>query len=207
MLSKLRPRSAYDVMAAIAFFIAVAGGGAYAAATIGSGSIKNDAVLSRHIKDGEVKNPDLGTGSVGTVKIRPGAVTPGKLSADPDPTPVVGPTVNCGTETSSTGFFCDHWAAYPSVEYQAPSYYRDARGVVHLVGLAASSPEQCSDTPGGYIFRLPLGDRPAARHVFATNGNGGHARVDVHSTGEVACVAGNSTLGLSLDGVSFRAGA
>jgi hypothetical protein len=59
MLRKLRPHSVYDVMAAIAFFIAVAGGSAYAAATIGASDIKNDAVLSRHIKDGEVKSSDL----------------------------------------------------------------------------------------------------------------------------------------------------
>src|SRR5947207_9544770 len=37
MLRTLRPRSVYDILAAIAFFIAVAGGSAYAAATIGSG--------------------------------------------------------------------------------------------------------------------------------------------------------------------------
>jgi hypothetical protein len=207
MLIRLRPRrpNHATVVAYLALFVAL-GGTTYAAATIGPSNIKNDAVRSRHIKDGAVKNPDLGLNSVGTAKIRPGAVTPGKLSADPDPTPVVGPTLNCGTDTSSSGRFCTGWAAYPSAEYEAPGYYRDGRGVVHFVGLAASSPEGCSDTLQGYIFRLPLGDRPAARHVFATNGNGGHARIDVHSTGEVACVNGNSTLGLSLDGVSFRAG-
>jgi hypothetical protein len=74
MVHKLRPRSVYDVMAAIAFFIAVAGGSAYAAATIGSGDIKNDAVRSRHIKNGEVKNPDLGANSVGTGKVIDGSL-------------------------------------------------------------------------------------------------------------------------------------
>src|SRR5436305_5383436 len=65
MLSKLRPRSIYDVLAAIAFFAVVAGGSAYAAATIGSRDIKRNAVLSRHIKNGEVRNADLGSNSVG----------------------------------------------------------------------------------------------------------------------------------------------
>ena len=46
MLRKLRPRSAYDVMAALAFLAAVAGGTAYAAATIGPGDIQHNAVLS-----------------------------------------------------------------------------------------------------------------------------------------------------------------
>ena len=80
MLRKLRPSSAYDVMAAIAFFIAVAGGGAYAAATIGSGSIQTNAVLSRHIKNGQVKNPDLGANSVGTGKVLNGSLTGADLN-------------------------------------------------------------------------------------------------------------------------------
>jgi hypothetical protein len=74
MLRKLRPRSAYDVMAAIAFFIAVAGGSAYAATTIGASNIKNDAVRSRHIKDGAVKSPDLAANSVGTGKVTDGSL-------------------------------------------------------------------------------------------------------------------------------------
>src|SRR4051812_15048635 len=69
MLRKLRPRSAYDVMAAIGFFIAVAGGSAYAAATIGSADIKKDAVLGGHIKNGAVKNGDLGANAVATGKV------------------------------------------------------------------------------------------------------------------------------------------
>jgi hypothetical protein len=61
-------------MAAIAFFVVVAGGSAYAAATIGSSDIKNNAVLSRHIKDGAVKNADLGASSVGTGKVIDGSL-------------------------------------------------------------------------------------------------------------------------------------
>jgi len=49
MLTKLRPQSAYDVMAALALFLVVAGGTAYAANT----------VFSSDIVDGEVRNPDL----------------------------------------------------------------------------------------------------------------------------------------------------
>jgi hypothetical protein len=74
MLHKLRPRSVYDVMAAIAFLIAVAGGSAYAAATIGSGNIKNDAVRSRHLKDGAVKLQDLAANSVGSEKVIDGSI-------------------------------------------------------------------------------------------------------------------------------------
>jgi hypothetical protein len=49
MLAKLRPRSVYDVLAAIGFFVAVSTGGAYAANT----------VFSTDIVDGEVKTPDI----------------------------------------------------------------------------------------------------------------------------------------------------
>jgi hypothetical protein len=46
---RLRPRSAYDVMAALALFVALSTGGAYAANT----------VFSEDIVDGEVKTDDL----------------------------------------------------------------------------------------------------------------------------------------------------
>jgi hypothetical protein len=48
-------RNAYGL---IAIFIAL-GGTAYAAATIGSNDIKDDAVKSRHIKDAQVKSGDI----------------------------------------------------------------------------------------------------------------------------------------------------
>jgi hypothetical protein len=42
----------------VAIFIAL-GGSAYAAATIGSKDIKPDAVRSKHVKDGQIKSPDI----------------------------------------------------------------------------------------------------------------------------------------------------
>lgn len=80
MLARFRPHSAYDVMAAIAFFVVVAGGSAYAAATIGSGDIKKNAVLSKHIKNGQVKNADLGPSSVGAGQVKDAAITNRKLA-------------------------------------------------------------------------------------------------------------------------------
>jgi hypothetical protein len=82
MLSKLRPRSLYDVLAAIAFFAVVAGGSAYAAATIGSKDIKKNAVLSKHIKNGQVKSSDLGANSVASNKIKDGQVNGDDLAAN-----------------------------------------------------------------------------------------------------------------------------
>ena len=73
-MPRLRPRSGYDVLALVAFFISVAGGGAYAAATIGAGDIRNNAVHSNHITDGEVKSADLAPNSVGSGKVIDGTL-------------------------------------------------------------------------------------------------------------------------------------
>jgi hypothetical protein len=76
MLARLHLRrpSHGTVVAYLALFVAL-GGSAYAAATIGPSNIKNDAVRSRHIKDGAVKNPDLGANSVGTGKVLDNTLT------------------------------------------------------------------------------------------------------------------------------------
>src|SRR2546421_12842696 len=68
-MPRFRPRLTYaNVVASLALFVAL-GGTTYAAATIGAGDIKNDAVRSRHIKNGQVKNPDLAPNSVGGGKV------------------------------------------------------------------------------------------------------------------------------------------
>src|SRR3954454_775367 len=82
MLRKLRPRSAYDVMAAIAFFIALAGGTAWAANTIGSSHVIDESLLSQDVKNGEVKTPDLGSNSVTSSRIATGNVFNSDLAAD-----------------------------------------------------------------------------------------------------------------------------
>lgn len=68
-----RPRLSYaNVTSTLALVIATSTGGAYAAATIGSNQIKDNAVKSRHIAGGHVKTSDL----------KDGAVAKGKLGAD-----------------------------------------------------------------------------------------------------------------------------
>src|SRR4051794_31191938 len=97
MLRKLRPRSAYDVMAAIASFIAVAGGTAYAANTIGSADIIDESIQSVDVKNGEVKNPDLGTNSVTSSRIATGNV----FNSDLAPDSVNGSKVSANSLTAS----------------------------------------------------------------------------------------------------------
>jgi hypothetical protein len=64
MLARLRPRSAYDVMAMLALFVAISTGGAYAANT----------VFSSDIVDGEVKNADIGFDAVTGSRIANNAI-------------------------------------------------------------------------------------------------------------------------------------
>ncbi len=72
-MRKLRSRLTYaNVMATLAFFIAVAGGTAYAANTIFSSDIVN----------GEVKSVDIGNGEVTAADLASDSVNGGKLRAD-----------------------------------------------------------------------------------------------------------------------------
>jgi hypothetical protein len=63
MLARFRSHrpSHGTVVAYLALFVAL-GGTTYAAATVGAGNIKNNAVRSRHIKDGQVNREDLNPG-------------------------------------------------------------------------------------------------------------------------------------------------
>lgn len=76
MLSRLRPRrpSHGTVVAYAALFVAL-GGSAYAAATIGSSDIKPNAILSKHIKDGQVKSADVAKNAIGSAQIVNNSVT------------------------------------------------------------------------------------------------------------------------------------
>lgn len=60
MFTRLRPRSAYDVMAALSLFI-VLGGTSYAVATnsIGSAQIKNNSIRSKDIRNSQVSSGDV----------------------------------------------------------------------------------------------------------------------------------------------------
>ena len=75
MLSRLRPRSIYDVMAAIACVAALGTGTAYAADTIGSADIIDESILSADIKNAEVKGTDLASDAVTGSKVLDNALT------------------------------------------------------------------------------------------------------------------------------------
>lgn len=75
----VRRRPSYaDVMSTIAVFGVLAGGGAYAAGTIGGDDIQSNAIRSNHIKNGQVKDADLAnpiiSGSEAKPKLEPKTV-------------------------------------------------------------------------------------------------------------------------------------
>ena len=69
MLAKFRPRSVYDVMAALSLFLVIAGGSAYAANTVFSTDIVDGQVKSPDLAGAAVTNSKLGNNSVGTGKV------------------------------------------------------------------------------------------------------------------------------------------
>src|SRR3954451_926939 len=82
MLDKLRPRSVYDVMAAIACLAALATGAAYAESTIGSADIIDESIQTQDLKNGQVKRADLDGNSVLGNKIVDGSVADADLAAN-----------------------------------------------------------------------------------------------------------------------------
>ena len=86
MLRRLYPRSAYDVMAALALFLVVTGGTAFAV-------VAANQVNSQSIVNGQVKNVDLAANAVRTRKIQDGQV----LSADVANNTLTGGDINEST--------------------------------------------------------------------------------------------------------------
>ena len=65
MLKRISPHLTYtNAMVTLLAFV-VLGGGAWAAATIGANDIKDNAIRSRHIKDGQVEVADLASDARG----------------------------------------------------------------------------------------------------------------------------------------------
>jgi hypothetical protein len=91
MLTRLRTRATCEnVVATLALFLAL-GGSAYAAATIGAANIKDNAIHSNHIADGQVKNQDLAPSSIGGGKVIDGSLLARDFKAGQAPRGEPGP--------------------------------------------------------------------------------------------------------------------
>jgi hypothetical protein len=113
----------------------------------------------------------------------------------------------CG---QAAGFNKCGWGNNSAVANPA-AFLRDQSGFVHLkggVGFIDSTIGGC-DPHSQNIFWLPPGYRPASNGMFpsisGTNtGNEELAAIDVSAAGPISYGIGDGTLGLSLDGISFR---
>ena len=87
--------------------------------------------------------------------------------------------------------------------YQAPGYYKDALGLVTLVGTLGKVGGAANDL----LFTLPLGYRPAAKRQFSVSNNtsANSAIIGVDVDGKVTLIDFLATTQFSLDGISFRA--
>jgi hypothetical protein len=97
MLAKLRPRSIYDILAAIGCFAALTTGVAYAAETIGSDDVINDSLLSEDIKNETLRGGDLAPGTIGSSRVADGTL----VSSDVHDDALTGTDIKNGTIGSS----------------------------------------------------------------------------------------------------------
>lgn len=98
--------------------------------------------------------------------------------------------------TATTPSLDNGWTGAAGQE--APSYWRDAFGVVHLNGVGDGS-----GASSGTLFTLPSGYRPtAARRFVASLGSGTSADVVVATSGTVT--TSSTTAFQCLDNITFR---
>ena len=69
-------------MGALALFLVIAGGTAYAANTIGSSDVIDESLLSRDIKNGQVKTADIGSGEVRSADVADNNLTGADVAAN-----------------------------------------------------------------------------------------------------------------------------
>jgi hypothetical protein len=81
-IRRLTAHARQHAVAYLALFLALGGGSAYAANTIGSADVIDGSLLSIDLKDGEVKSSDLANDAVRTNKIAAANVTTSDLAAD-----------------------------------------------------------------------------------------------------------------------------
>jgi hypothetical protein len=194
LIDAISDRLSYaNVMATIAVFGLLAGGGAWAASKIGTADLKNGAVTAKKLRKGAVT----------TKKIRKGAVTQVKLAGPPALHRVGAP----GEPPFASGAS----NVNPGGPTEPAAFYKDLEGIVHLEGLIEAGTD-------GFLFNLPPGyrPRPGRARIFtaacdsncpdtftATIQMFGAGLVADHDGGLQTYTDGTQ---VSLDGITFRAG-
>lgn len=220
------------VTATLALVVALGMGSAYAAGKIGPNDIAASAVESRHIKNGDVRRPDLAPAAVTNAKLAPGSVTGAKIA---DGTVRGVDVTEASLDQVPSAARADEAANADALGGASASRYaRRSIEPVRLVGTPGN-PDFQNDwknygpgyPPAGFykdgfgivhltglldppnsastVFTLPEGYRPPADHtVFGVFGDGQMTPLEVRLDGSVQVDARNMLV--SLDGVTFRAG-
>lgn len=181
-----------NALGLIAIFIAL-GGVAWAA------TAPRNSVVSKSIKNGQVKSPDIATGGVASSDIKTGQVRQADLAA-PEP----------WIELGDDDFQNDWENGGDAAEYSNAAYYKDPYGVVHLKGIIKG------DTAESVVFQLPEAYRPTETQIFSVAEETSQPDIShvyvrgVTSTngvpGDVSVkVSGTDPAFVSLDGITFRA--
>jgi hypothetical protein len=230
MASKLFAHVRRQWMGALALFLVLSGGTAWAVnewtgANIVDGSLatadyKNNDIRSVDVRNdsfagGGLQSSDLAAGAVGQADLAP-AEAWHELGAAGEP-----------ALNTTNGNFCS-WTNFDS-NHDSAAFYRDPFGQVPLKGLVQvdtlGDPGDCwyanGVGDGSYqignrrIFTLPQGYRPAKRLADIALSNGTVARIDVDGPGLSGQPAGAVSVDyptdsadvssyLSLNGISFR---
>lgn len=165
----IAPKRLTSAMTPAAMLVAVlallvAGGGiGYTAAKIGTSDLKDNAVTSRKIKNGNVRTGDLGPDAVNGAKVRDFSLSPNDLVRDARFTPAA---LRNGVEGDCL------WKDFGSQIGAGPvGYRRDRFGTVHLTGHVSAEDGAAGDADCGGVdgaeevedliaFTLPPALRP-----------------------------------------------
>lgn len=104
---------------------------------------------------------------------------------------------NNDTEQIYAPTFANSWVNFGST-FRDAGYWRDAAGVVHILGTVKSG------TIDTVMFTLPAGFRPSETLLFSVPSNAAFGYVEVQGDGDVICKVGDNTF-VGLDGISFKA--
>jgi len=191
--------------------LASAAGAGYAAATIGTDDIQNNAITAKKIKKNAVSAKKIKKNAVSSEKVKDGSITNADLVTEEKAKLV---TLGNGGEGDCLWQTGD--ALIPGANIGSPTFRKDRQGVVHMSGLAmvsdgpggdgvcdSSDPGQASD---GIAFILPAGYIPV-KSIYSpilggiiVGAQGANTGFAILPPGAVFGASG----GVILDGVSFE---
>ena len=216
MLHKFGSHLRNQWMGALALFLVLGSGTAYAVTQIDKNSVK-----SKHIVDNQVRSIDVEDNGLTGVDVDESSLDSADFAAMGSEGWQAAQLRNGSLSETFPGQFSPqqycYWTNFGGEHSQA-AYFRDPAGVVHLKGLVkANNGTQgtaCGDienygTP--VVFDLPAGYRPSERWLVPTVSANKPGRLDVLPNGRVQIQSGFPAWGdalqwVSLDGVTFRCG-